>query len=256
MLLNCGVGEDSWESLGLRGDPTSPSLRKSVLNIHWKDWFQYSLEYYVHLMGRTDSLEKTLMLGRIEGRRRRGWQRTRRLDGITDSMDRNWASSGGWWWTGRPGVLRSTGSQRGVQDWTAVERCVLTLAPVIPKLLPTMLHPGTGRCVHSAERHQWWPSFRNRHLSCTDTAGMYKSMCHDSSLASDESQTNRKYISCWSRLILQWSSSEFTDPGYLRLDFHFDDLSFNICILWISMIDTLQNRKRYTLTSKFPIIFS
>ena len=38
MLLNCGVGEDSWESLGLQGDPTSPSYRKSVLNIHWKDW--------------------------------------------------------------------------------------------------------------------------------------------------------------------------------------------------------------------------
>ena len=38
MLLNCGVGEDSWESFGLQGDPTSPSLRKAVLNIHWKDW--------------------------------------------------------------------------------------------------------------------------------------------------------------------------------------------------------------------------
>ena len=38
MLLNCGVGEDSWESLGLQGDPPSPSQRKSVLNIHWKDW--------------------------------------------------------------------------------------------------------------------------------------------------------------------------------------------------------------------------
>ena len=38
MLLNYGVGEDSWESLGLQGDPTSPSWRKSVLNIHWKDW--------------------------------------------------------------------------------------------------------------------------------------------------------------------------------------------------------------------------
>ena len=38
MLLNCGVGEDSWESLGLQGVPTSPSQRKSVLNIHWKDW--------------------------------------------------------------------------------------------------------------------------------------------------------------------------------------------------------------------------
>ena len=38
MVLNCGVGEDSWESLGLQGDPTSQSQRKSVLNIHWKDW--------------------------------------------------------------------------------------------------------------------------------------------------------------------------------------------------------------------------
>ena len=38
MRLNCGVEEDSWESLGLQGDPTSPSKRKSVLNIHWKDW--------------------------------------------------------------------------------------------------------------------------------------------------------------------------------------------------------------------------
>ena len=38
MLLNCGVGEDSWESPGLQGDTTSPSLRKSVLNIHWKGW--------------------------------------------------------------------------------------------------------------------------------------------------------------------------------------------------------------------------
>ena len=38
ILLNCGVGEDSWESLGLQGDPTSLSLRKSVLSVHWKDW--------------------------------------------------------------------------------------------------------------------------------------------------------------------------------------------------------------------------
>ena len=45
------------------------------------------LQYFGHLIGRTDSLEKTLMLGKIEGRRRRGWQRMRWLDGITDSMD-------------------------------------------------------------------------------------------------------------------------------------------------------------------------
>ena len=45
------------------------------------------LQYFVYLMQRTDSLEKTLMLGKIEGGRRRGWQRMRWLDGITDSMD-------------------------------------------------------------------------------------------------------------------------------------------------------------------------
>ena len=45
------------------------------------------LQYFGHLMWRSDSFEKTLMLGKIEGRRRRGWQRTRRLDGFTDSMD-------------------------------------------------------------------------------------------------------------------------------------------------------------------------
>ena len=45
------------------------------------------LQYFGHLMRRTDSFEKTLLLGKIEGRRRRGWQRTRWLDGITDLMD-------------------------------------------------------------------------------------------------------------------------------------------------------------------------
>ena len=47
------------------------------------------LQYYGHLMGRADSLEKILMLGKIEGKRRRGWQRMRWLDGITNSMDMN-----------------------------------------------------------------------------------------------------------------------------------------------------------------------
>ena len=45
------------------------------------------LQYFGHLMGRSDSLEKTLMLGKLEGRRRRGRQKMRRLDGITDSID-------------------------------------------------------------------------------------------------------------------------------------------------------------------------
>ena len=61
------------------------------------------LQYFGHLMQRADSFEKTLMLGKIEGRKRRGQQRMGWLDGITDSM------GVGWRWTGRPGVLCSWG---------------------------------------------------------------------------------------------------------------------------------------------------
>ena len=74
------------------------------------------LQYFGHLMRRVDSLEKTLMLGGIGGRRRRGRQRMRWLDGITDSMVVS-VNSGSWCWTGRPGVLRFTGSQRAGHDW-------------------------------------------------------------------------------------------------------------------------------------------
>ena len=87
MVLNCGVGEDSWESLGLQGDPTSPFWRRSVLGVHWNDWCWGWNQYFGHLMQRADSFEKTLVLGKIEGRRRRGRQRMRWLDGITNSMD-------------------------------------------------------------------------------------------------------------------------------------------------------------------------
>ena len=70
-----------------------------------------------YLMRRVDSLEKTLMLGGTGGRRRRGRQRMRWLDGITDSMGWVWVDSGSWWWTGRPGVLRFMASQRVGHDW-------------------------------------------------------------------------------------------------------------------------------------------
>ena len=73
------------------------------------------LQYFGHLMRRTESLEKTLMLGKIEGRRIRRRQRMRWLDGITDLMV--WASSGSWRRTGKPSMLQSMGSQKVRHDW-------------------------------------------------------------------------------------------------------------------------------------------
>ena len=75
------------------------------------------LQYLGHLMRRADSLEKTLMLGRIEGRSRNGWQRTGWLDGITDSMEVSLSKLRRWWRTGKPGELQSMRSQRIRQDW-------------------------------------------------------------------------------------------------------------------------------------------
>ena len=90
MLLNCGVGEDSLESswTARRSNQSilkeiSPGCSLEGLMIKLK------LQYFGHLMRRVDSLEKTLMLGGLGGRRRRGQQRMRWLDGITDSMDKS-----------------------------------------------------------------------------------------------------------------------------------------------------------------------
>ena len=87
MLLNCGVGED------LRVPWTARRSNQSILkeispecSLEWL-MMKLKLQYFGHLIRRTDSLERTLMLGKIAGRRRRGRQRMRWLDGITDSMD-------------------------------------------------------------------------------------------------------------------------------------------------------------------------
>ena len=88
MLLNCDVGEDSlgvpWTSRRSNQSTLkeiSPECLLEGLMLKLK------LQYFGYLMRRTDSLEKTLMLGKIEGGRKRGLQRMRWLDGITDSMD-------------------------------------------------------------------------------------------------------------------------------------------------------------------------
>ena len=84
MLLNCGAGEDSWTARRSNQSilkETSPEYSLEGLMLKLK------LQCFGHLIRRADSFEKTLMLGKIEGRRRRGQQRMRWLDGITDSVD-------------------------------------------------------------------------------------------------------------------------------------------------------------------------
>ena len=71
------------------------------------------LQYFGYLMQRANSLEKTLMLGKIEGRRRRGRQRMRWLDDMKMWV---WANSGRWWWTGKPDTLLFMRSQRATEQ--------------------------------------------------------------------------------------------------------------------------------------------
>ena len=83
------------------------------------------LQSFGHLMWRIDSLEKTLMLGKIEGRRRRGQQR---WDGWMASLNWwtwVWASSVSWWWTRKTGLLQSKGSQRVGHDWVTELKKIL-----------------------------------------------------------------------------------------------------------------------------------
>ena len=96
---------------------SNKSILKEISPEYSLEGLILKLQYFDHLMQRVDSLEKTLMLGKIGGRRRRdnrGW------DGWMASPTRwawVWVNSGSWWWTGRPGVLWFMGSQRVGHDW-------------------------------------------------------------------------------------------------------------------------------------------
>ena len=86
MLLNCVVGEDSWTARR-----SNQSILKEINPEYSLEglMLKLKLQYFGHLMQTANSLEKTLILGKIEGKRRRGWQRMKWLDSITDSMDMN-----------------------------------------------------------------------------------------------------------------------------------------------------------------------
>ena len=156
MILNCGVGEDSWESLGLQGNPTSPSYRKSILNIHWKDccwsWSSNTLATWCEELThwkRPWSWER-LKTGREGGGR--GWD-----DWMASQTlwRRVWVISGSWWWTGKPGVLQSMWS---LQKSETIEG--YSTGPVFPQ---------------SFWAHVWTPSSLSSVPYCKPLAGRLSS---------------------------------------------------------------------------------
>ena len=132
MLLTCAVGEDFWESLGLQGDPTSPSSRRSVLGVHWKDWCwrcnsntlaTWCVE--LTLWKRPWCWERLKAGGEGDDR---GW------DGWMASLTQwtwVWVNSRSWWWTGRPGMLQSLGLQRVGPDWATELNWTDAEAPIL-----------------------------------------------------------------------------------------------------------------------------
>ena len=137
MLSDSGVGEDSWEFLGQQGDQTSHSLRKSIPNIHWKDWcWSWS-------SNTLDTWCKEL----THWKRPRCWERLsargegdNRRDGWIASLTQwtwVWASSGSWRWTGKPDVLQFMGSQRvrhNLSGWKTTTREALASPSSCPAL--------------------------------------------------------------------------------------------------------------------------
>ena len=142
------VLEDSWESLGQQGDPTSPSSRKSVLNIHWKDWCwswnSYTLATWCEELTHLKRPWCWEGLGAGGEGNDRGW------DGwMASGIDGRWVwvNSRSWWWTGRPGVLRFMGSHRVGHDW-ATELNWLNWTELVGKVI-SLLYNMLSRLVRT-----------------------------------------------------------------------------------------------------------
>ena len=145
MLLNCGVRENSWEFLKLQGDQTSQPSRKSVLNIHWKDWcWSWNCNILATSCEELAHWKRSWCWERLKaGRERdnRGW------DGwmaLSIQWTWVWVNSRSWWWTGRPGVLHSRQSQRVGQDWVTEwnwTECITEVKVKVGQLCLTLCDP-------------------------------------------------------------------------------------------------------------------
>ena len=156
MLLNCSVGEDSWESLGLQGDPTSPFWRRSVLGVHRKDWC-----WSWNSNTLASSCEKLTH-----------WKRPRCWEGLGaggEGDDRGWdgwmasptwwtwvwVNSMSWWWTGRSGMLQFMGSQRVGHDWVPERNWTPPFSPLCPHVHILYACPANMLFLPCKYVHQW-----------------------------------------------------------------------------------------------------
>ena len=116
MLLNCDVREDSWESLGLQGDTTSPSSRKSVLNAHWKDWWSWNSNT---LATWCEELTHWRNPDAVRDWRQEKGTTEDEMVGCHHQLNGHEfeQAAGLGWWTRKPGMLQSMGSQRVGPDW-------------------------------------------------------------------------------------------------------------------------------------------
>ena len=132
VLSNCGAEED-FLRVPWTARISNQSILKEISPKYLLEGLKLKCQYFGHKMWRADSLEKTLMLGEIEGGRRRGRQRWDCWMASLTPWTWVWASSGNWWWTGKPGMLQSNmGSQKSdTTDWLNwTENWVLFLYPL------------------------------------------------------------------------------------------------------------------------------
>ena len=150
MLLNWGVGEDSWESLGLQGDPNQSILKEISPGVYWRDWcwswnsntLAAWCKELTHLK-RPWCWERLRAEGEGDDRGWYGWMAS------PTQWTWVWVNSGSWWWTGKPGMLQFMGSQRVGHNWATELNWTHLVGPEL-RALPT------GLCWGQDHRKSLW----------------------------------------------------------------------------------------------------